>query len=140
MPLDTLFIVANVVALVGWIALAIAPWRREAMIVVARAAGTVLAVGYVVVFAATMTGGPDLAFDYSLDGIAAFFGVPGYLLIGWVHYLAFDLWVGSWEAEEAPRAGMPHALLLPCLFLTFMLGPVGLLAFLIIRALFARRK
>ena len=140
MPLDNLFLAANAVALVGWIALAFAPWRRDAMIIIARIAGTVLAVGYVVVFAMTMAGGPELALDYSLTGIAAFFDVPGYLLIGWVHYLAFDLWVGAWEAEEAPRAGLPHALLLPCLFLTFMLGPVGLLSFLLARALFGRRR
>ena len=139
MPLDTLFLAANAVALLGWIALAIAPWRREAMVILARIAGTVLAVGYVVVFATTAGQGPDLAFDYSLPGIAAFFDVPGYLLVGWVHYLAFDLWVGSWETEEAGRAGLPHSLLLPCLFLTFMLGPVGLLAFLVARAMVARR-
>lgn len=139
MRLDTLFLAANAVALVGWIALVAAPWRRAAMIVVARIAATALAVGYVAIFLTTRRSAPDLTLDYSLPGIAAFFDVPGYLLVGWVHYLAFDLWVGSWEAEEAGRSGLPHAVLLPCLFLTFMLGPVGLLAFLVARAAFARR-
>lgn len=140
MPLDTLFLAANAVALVGWLALLAAPWRRDAMVIVARIAGTVLAVGYVVVFALGKGTAPDLALDYSLTGIAAFFDVPAYLLIGWIHYLAFDLWIGSWEAEEAGRADLPYAVLVPCLFLTWLAGPVGLLAFLVSRALFARRR
>jgi len=49
------------------------------------------------------------------------------LLAGWVHYLAFDLFIGSWEVEDAAANGIPHWLLLPCLFLTLMVGPVGLL-------------
>ena len=55
------------------------------------------------------------------------------MLVGWVHYLAFDLWVGAWETEEAERRGMPHAALVPCLALTFLAGPVGLLLFLVLR-------
>lgn len=140
MSLDTMFLLANAVALAGWIALAFAPLRRAALIIFARIAGTALCVGYVTVFALTATSAPDLALDYSLPGIADFFAVPGYLLVGWIHYLAFDLWVGSWEAEEAARAGVPHALLLPCLALTYLLGPIGLLAFLIVRAVVASRK
>ena len=55
------------------------------------------------------------------------------MLIGWVHYLAFDLWIGSWEAEEAHRVGMSHLMLLPCLAFTFLAGPFGLLMFLGLR-------
>jgi len=55
------------------------------------------------------------------------------LLAGWVHYLVLDLWVGSWEVEDAGRHAAPHALLLPCLVLTFLSGPVGLLAYLLLR-------
>jgi hypothetical protein len=140
MSLGTMFLLANAVALAGWIGLAFAPLRRAPLIVFARIAGAALCVGYVIMFALTRANTPDLALDYSLAGIADFFAVPAYLLVGWIHYLAFDLWVGSWEAEEAARAGMSHALLLPCLALTFLLGPVGLLAFLIARAFIASRN
>ena len=51
---------------------------------------------------------------------------PQALLAGWVHYLVFDLWVGSWEAEDN---SLPHWLLLPCLALTFLAGPTGLLLY-----------
>ena len=54
-------------------------------------------------------------------------------LAGWVHYLAFDLLVGAWEARTARREALPHPVLLPCLALTFLFGPLGLLLFLSVR-------
>ena len=58
------------------------------------------------------------------------FGDEALLLAGWVHYLAFDLFVGSWEVRDAQRLGIPHLLVVPCLVLTFLFGPVGLLLYL----------
>ena len=55
------------------------------------------------------------------------------LLAGWVHYLAFDLLVGTWEREEAAAIGLSRWLLLPCLGLTLMFGPVGWLLFMAMR-------
>ncbi len=77
----------------------------------------------------------------SLEQVATLFESRGLLLAGWVHYLAFDLWVGRWcidaLAAEPPVMGVAHwigrLVMLPCLMLTFMLGPVGLLAFLAFR-------
>ena len=138
MSLDMMFIAANAIGLVGWLALLFAPLNRSTLVAVARIAGAALCVFYVAVF--VQAGSPQMPIDYSLSGIAAFFGVPGYLLAGWIHYLAFDLWIGSWEVEEAGRTGMPHALVLPCLFFTYLLGPIGLLLFLVARAMSAKRK
>ncbi len=138
MSLDTMFMLANAIGLVGWLALLFAPLNRSTLVEVARIAGVALCIFYVVTFA--KAGSPQVPIDYSLTGIAAFFGIPGYLLAGWIHYLAFDLWIGSWEAEEAGRTGMAHALLLPCLLFTYLLGPVGLLLFLVVRAMGRRQR
>ena len=70
----------------------------------------------------------------SLDGVMGLLRTREAFLAGWVHYLAFDLFTGAWEAETAPRARVPHAVLLICLFLTFMAGPVGLLSYLLVKA------
>jgi len=69
----------------------------------------------------------------SLAGVQRLFEHPGLLLAGWVHYLVFDLLVGLWEREEAARIGLSRWLLLPCLFLTLMFGPIGWLVFLAMR-------
>jgi hypothetical protein len=54
-------------------------------------------------------------------------------MLGWTHYLAFDLFIGSWEIEDAGKRGIPHWLMVPILLLTFMLGPIGLLTYFIVR-------
>ena len=70
----------------------------------------------------------------SLAGVAQLFDNEYLLLAGWVHFLAFDLFVGAWEVRDARRLSLRHVLVVPCLILTFMLGPVGLLAYLGVRA------
>jgi hypothetical protein len=138
MDLELLFLIANGAALVGWLPLFIGLRKIDAARF-ARLVAAGLAVGYLILFLVAGDEARVLARDYSLRGIGAFFSYPELRLLGWVHYLAFDLFVGSWEADEARRAGLPHLLLLPCLVLTFLLGPIGLLAFLLVRA-FSRRR
>jgi membrane protein required for beta-lactamase induction len=57
------------------------------------------------------------------------------LVAGWVHYLAFDLFVGNWMLINGRKHNVSHLALIPCLFFTFMLGPVGLLLYFIVRAI-----
>ena len=137
-----LFQVANTVPLLGWLALLLAPLNRPLAIAAARVVASVLAVGYLVLLGwrvAAAPGGFDPASVSTLPGLARAFSNPSVMLVGWVHYLAFDLWTGAWETEEAHRRGVPHWLLIPCLALTFLVGPVGLVAFLLCRAPFRRR-
>lgn len=140
MTAERLFWIAHLPALVGWIALLALPLIRRWAVPVARLSAIVLALFYLAIFLAAPDGLRGLAREYSLGGIGALFADPRLLLIGWVHYLAFDLWVASWEAEEGHRLAMPHFLLAPCYFLTFMLGPLGLLLFLAIRSGWRRRR
>jgi hypothetical protein len=69
----------------------------------------------------------------SIAQVRALFDVPGALVAGWVHYLAFDLFVGAWIAERAAALRVPHWQVVPVLILTFMFGPAGLLAFVALR-------
>lgn len=137
---DQLFALANALPLVGWLALCLAPLARPALVASARVVAAAMAVGYAVMVALALAraGGPapDLT---TLSGLARAFSDPHVMLVGWVHYLALDLWTGAWEAEDAGRRGVPHWLLLPCLALTFLAGPIGLLLFLGVRTLPGRR-
>ena len=129
---ELLFEVANPLALVGWLALAFLPLAPRFL---GFAAGTVvpllLSTAYaalVLAFWSSSTGGFD-----SLDAVARLFENRWLLLAGWVHYLAFDLLIGAWEARTARRDGMAHGLLLPCLAVTFLFGPAGYLLFQALR-------
>jgi Domain of unknown function (DUF4281) len=122
-----IFPVVNLLALLAWIALAALPRQRwVAKTVAGLVVPSVLAVVYASLIVSNW-GGPG-SFS-SLDGVALLFGNPWLLLAGWVHYLAFDLLVGAWEAQDARDRGVPHLLVLPCLFLTFMFGPAGWLLY-----------
>ena len=102
---------------------------RRAAPVLRLAVPTVLAVLYIWALT-TASANPDGGFG-SLAQVKALFTQDRAALCGWVHYLAFDLWVGSWEAEDA---ALPHWLLLPCLALTFLAGPTGLLLYHLLKA------
>ena len=131
MDLNTVFGVASQAAMLGWLALAAVPYRFAVARYVAVGVGLALAALYAALMGAFWNEGQG-GFG-SLDGVAALFQHKGLLLGGWVHYLAFDLLVGSWEREQAAALGIHRLLLLPCLFLTFMFGPVGWLLFMAIR-------
>lgn len=78
---------------------------------------------------------PGHAVDFtSLEGLRRTMQNDHMLLAGWVHYLAFDLFVGAWIVRDGRRRDMWYPLLVPCLFLTFLMGPVGLLLYLMLRA------
>lgn len=130
-----LFQLASAAVLPGWLALATAPLWRHRAILVARVIAALLAGFYVVLLNLGLleSGLPDGAGFTSLEAVRILLASEAALLAGWVHYLAFDLWVGSWQAQDAAEIGLPHALLVPCLVFTFVAGPAGLLLYLLLR-------
>jgi hypothetical protein len=72
----------------------------------------------------------------SLDAIRTLFANDRILAAGWLHYLAFDLFIGALIAQDADKHGMPRTLQAGILVTTFMFGPVGLALYLIGRGLF----
>lgn len=129
---ETAFAVANIVALAGWLGLAVLPGRRMVVDGISGLAiPLLLAVAYTALVAAFLAGGEG-GFG-SLAEVRQLFASDALLLAGWLHYLAFDLLVGVWVVRTARREGVPHILVLPCLAFTFLLGPMGFLAFNIVR-------
>lgn len=132
---DAVFSLCNTLALLAWLALAFSParspWSARVRWMAGRAVPVLLSVVYLLMLLAHWRGEGGFG---SPAEVRALFDVPGVLVAGWVHYLAFDLFVGSWIAGEAARRGWPHALLLPLLLLCFLFGPLGLLAFAAVRS------
>jgi hypothetical protein len=71
----------------------------------------------------------------NLAGVAMLLSNRWLLLAGWVHYLAFDILIGSWELEDAREHGIPHLIVVPCLLLTFMFGPAGWVLYRVVRSI-----
>jgi hypothetical protein len=130
---ESIFSIAGTLVLPGWLLLIFLPrWKYSATLI----AGVLIPVmlsflyGWLIL---THMGTGDGGFG-TLADVRALFSNDFLLLAGWIHYLAFDLFIGSWEVRDARRLGIHHLTVVPCLVLTFMLGPVGLLLYLALRA------
>lgn len=135
---DQLFQFANPLALLGWSALLVAPVApRAAQALAAAAIPLLLSLAYAGLVLAFWWQAPG-GFG-SLAEVQTLFTHPQIALAGWVHYLAFDLFLGAWAVRTARAEGIPHWTVIPCLLLTFLFGPAGLLAFAILRFTLVRK-
>jgi hypothetical protein len=129
---ERLFSLCNFLALIGWLILILAGRMRwAARMVTGVVIPLVIAILYAYLIAAHW--GERQGGFGTLDEVAALFSNRWLLLAGWIHYLAFDLFIGSWEVRDAQALGISHLIVIPCLVLTFMFGPVGLLLYFLIR-------
>ena len=73
--------------------------------------------------------------DFStLSGLTEMFqnSNPRGVAAGWLHYLAFDFWVGCWILRDSQKKGVKHAFIIFPMLFTFMLGPVGLIIYTLV--------
>jgi hypothetical protein len=133
---ELLFSIANALSVLCWLLLAVLPSRSWVTEVVAgRVAPAAFAVAYIAIVVAVF---PRTEGSFStLAGVTALFANSWLLLAGWLHYLAFDLLIGTWEARDSIDRGVPRWLLVPCLFLTLMFGPMGWLIYMVVRTPYA---
>jgi len=138
----TAFSLGGLLAMAGWAGLVLAIFVKPARAYAWPAAMIVipalLAVAYILLIQEGMRAAEGGGFG-SIAEVRALFANDSALAAGWLHYLAFDLFVGAWIAREGPDSGIPRLLLIPCFVLTFLFGPAGLLLFLILRFGFSRR-
>jgi Domain of unknown function (DUF4281) len=132
---DLSFRLANGAAALAWLALIASPasasWSRRVWWLAGRVLPLSFSVLYLLLLATHWRGQGGFG---SIAEVQALFAVPGALAAGWVHYLAFDLFVGAWIAQRSAQLGLSHAWVVPLLLLTFLFGPLGLLAFVLLRA------
>ena len=81
---------------------------------------------------------PEGAGFASLDALMKTFSVKEAVVAGWAHYIVFDLFIGAWIARDAQRAGISPFIAAPTLLLTFLVGPIGLLSYLMLRGVTGR--
>ena len=143
MTADALFRLCNSVAMAGWLLLVVTGWStRASRIISSLITGLLvpaLLSGFYLVLILTHWSGHKGGFN-SLSAVMLLFTDHWLVLAGWVHYLAFDLFIGSWQVRDARRNRVPFLLVLPCLLLTFLFGPIGLLLYLFLAGLATRGK
>lgn len=139
MASTALFSIANNLALFGWILLLIVPeWKYTRRLIVGVAIPLLLSALYFYLIVAHFGAMQEGGFG-SIDELKVLFKNDDLVLLGWVHYLAFDLFIGTWEYFDAKKHGINRFLIIPCQILTFLAGPVGLLLYMILRGVITRK-
>ncbi|GAB3913395.1 ABA4-like family protein [Larkinella knui] len=135
MSTDTVFQIVNTLVLPQWLLMLFAPrWKPTDFLTKYLPIPALLAVvySYYLFFG-------NSALDWrsfsTLQGIKTLFSQDAAVLAGWIHYLAFDLTVGSWMLRNSKRRKVPQGWMIPCLIFCFLLGPVGLLLYLGVRSM-----
>lgn len=133
MTADAIFKLCNTIALVSWIVLIVATpfWKYTSKFLVGTAV-ILFCIFYTWLIVTNFNAGDFEKFS-TLDGVTGLFANKTMVVGGWVHYLAFDLMTGVWITNNAKLHRINHWVTVPVLFFTFMLGPVGLLLYFIIR-------
>jgi hypothetical protein len=130
---DSVFQTCSTIAMVGWLVLLIiSPFWSSFDKFLIGIIITLFAIVYVwLIFQVFRP--EDFEKFGSLNGVRELFTDKTAVTAGWVHYLAFDLLTGIWIKKNAQKYNIHHLILIPCLLFTFMLGPIGLLLYLLVR-------
>ncbi len=132
MNAEQIFSLVSPAAMIGWIMLIAGPrWKFTNKLVLSGIIPLLLSVAYLVII--VMFFGQSEGGFGSLKGVMTLFTNEWVVLAGWIHYLAFDLFVGSWEVKDSQANGISHWFVIPCLLLTFFLGPIGFLLYHVLR-------
>ncbi|MEM6726341.1 MAG: ABA4-like family protein [Bacteroidota bacterium] len=134
MELQSWFSLVNTLILLPWALMLFLPkWKWTKTLIYSYIFQVLLGILYLVWFGMNLSSF-DLGAFSEIDQLAKAFSNPELAFIGWIHYLAFDLFVGAWILKDGQEKSIAHWKLIPCLLFSFMMGPVGLLLYLGLRA------
>lgn len=140
MQMEMVFKLVGIPVMPFWLLMIFAPRLKVTAALMRWPVAPLLpALAYLVLVAPKMPGLLPMFMQPKLPEIAALLGSPEGATIGWIHFLAFDVFVGRWIYLDSRERGITAWLISPVLFLTLMFGPVGLLSYLAIQAVAARR-
>jgi len=132
MSWDTIFLLSNLFVLPFWGMMLIAPKSKLTQRTIgSRWAIGVLPLVYLILIAPMI---PSLIPVFleppALEPIRQLFTSDAGVTVGWIHFLAFDLFVGRWILLDATSRNLNSWLIRPVLLLTFFFGPIGLFTYL----------
>jgi hypothetical protein len=130
MAAASVFSFGNSFVLLGWLLLLILPNWKHTQTIVLNGIILVLAALYSFMILKDI-GNFEIDSFSTLDNVKALFTQDGAVAAGWLHYLAFDLFVGAYVLKKSKEVGIPrlvYSLILP---FTFMFGPIGYFLFVI---------
>jgi hypothetical protein len=135
---DAVYQLLNLAIVPFWLLLAFAPrWQFTQLLVHSALVPLLLGSFYIVYLGGAIFGGggPAGGGFGTLEGLKTLFSYKPAIIAGWAHYLVFDLFIGAWIVRDAQRRRISHSMIIPILFFSVMIGPLGLLLYLVLRGL-----
>ena len=74
-----------------------------------------------------------------IDELSDLFSNSSFLILFWVHFLAINLFCGSWIVKDSQKLNISKIIVFFPLLFTYFIGPVGIFIYWIIRIFFAKR-
>ena len=62
-----------------------------------------------------------------------------YIMVFWTHFIAINLFIGGWIVKDSQKFSINKVLMAVPLIVTYLIGPLGLLLYWIIRIFYAKR-
>tara|TARA_B110001450_G_scaffold252211_1_gene273519 strand:+ start:83 stop:556 length:474 start_codon:yes stop_codon:yes gene_type:complete len=103
----------------------------------------ILSLSYVYLLYTAYTSGYDFLENFKLylglSEISNLFEDKSFLILFWAHFLAMNLFCGGWIVKDSQVFGMNKFLISIPLIITYLIGPIGLTTYWIIRVFYAKR-
>lgn len=136
-----IFALSSLLVMPFWfLMIALPHWRWSKRIIGSPWIAGPAALLYAVLVLPQLAAALPLLMNPTLDGIAGLLGSPAGATIGWVHFLAFDLFVGRWVYLDSRSRGITAWLVSPVLLVVLMFGPLGFLVYMAVRTMLASRQ
>ena len=75
----------------------------------------------------------------SLDSLYTIFASENFLLIFWIHFLALNLFLGSWVSRDGIKYNIPRSIVAIPLILIYFTGPLGLVLYWFFRIFYSKK-
>ena len=75
----------------------------------------------------------------SMDELINLFSDNNYIILFWIHFLAINLFCGSWITKDYQRINMPKSLAFVPIILTYFIGPIGIVVYWFFRIFFSKK-
>lgn len=138
MNADRIFILASSIAFISWSLLFIYPYSTRIRQMLYGGVVTCFSLLYTGLFVSYFDPKSFQSFS-TLSGLVSLFSNKEAVLLGWIHYLAFDLLAGLYISKDAKKNKLGPWIIRPMFIFTFMAGPLGFLLYTIIRTVKVRK-
>lgn len=102
-----------------------------------------LSIGYIFIFYKSFLNSYDFLDNFNLylgiGDLSNLFSDSSFLMMFWIHFVSINLFVGGWIVKDAQKFFINKFLLAVPLIITYLIGPVGLIIYWIIRIFYAKR-